>query len=217
MNFRILGAILKKDCVGLLPLVALTALLFLADAFILRLELLPLWSLWGTAVLLVTFVVLIISVFQLDSPASLTEDWLCRPLRKRELIGAKLVLVLATVYLPHAIGTVIADLSLGFPASEVLLDAMLLPDELFLIFLPVLMFVAIITRTFVQAFGVLFVIFVCVFVVPSPFVRPPGPLDAGIFDELLTSGMIWLASTPAGWRHSRSSCSDSGSCTGAET
>ena len=197
MNFRILGAILKKDLRSLLPLVTLTALLFLGDAFILRLDLLPLWAIWGTAVLLVAFIVLIISVFQLDSPASLTEDWLCRPVRKRELLGAKLVLVLATVYLPHAIGTVIADLSLGFPVSEVLLDAVLLPDELFLYFMPVMMFVAVITRTFVQAFGVLFAIFICVFVVPSPFVRPPGPLDAGIFDELLTSGMIWLALAPA--------------------
>ena len=197
MNFRILGAILKKDVRSLLPLVTLTALLFLADALILRLDLLPLWSTWGTAVLLVAFVVLIVSVFQLDSPASLTEDWLCRPLRKRELLGAKLVLVLAAVYLPHATGTVTADVILGFPVPEVLLDAVLLPDELFLILLPVLMFVAIITRTFVQAFGVLFAIFVCVFVVPSPFVRPPGPLDPGIFDELLTSGMIWLALAPA--------------------
>ena len=41
-------------------------------------------------VILVALVVLILSVFQLDSPASLTDDWLCRPVRKRELIAAKL-------------------------------------------------------------------------------------------------------------------------------
>ncbi|HYJ39638.1 MAG TPA: alpha/beta hydrolase [Steroidobacteraceae bacterium] len=197
MNLSILGAILKKDVRSLLPLIALIALLFLADALILRLDLLPLWEIWGTMVLLMAFVVLIISVFQLDSAASLTEDWLCRPLRKRELLGAKVLLVLAVAYLPHAIGTVIADVSLGYPVSEVLLDAVLLPDELFLIFMPVMMFVAIITRTFVQAFGVLFTIFICVFVVPTPFLRPPGPLDSGIFDELLTSGMIWLGLAPA--------------------
>ncbi|HEU4779745.1 MAG TPA: hypothetical protein VFS58_07660, partial [Steroidobacteraceae bacterium] len=141
MNLKILRAILQKDVLSLLPLVALTALLFLFDALVVRLDLLPLWATWGTVVLLVAFVVLIISVFQLDSPASLTEDWLCRPLRKRELLCAKLVLVLATIYLPHAIGTIIADVSLGFSVSEVLLDAVLLPDELFLYLMPVLMFV----------------------------------------------------------------------------
>jgi pimeloyl-ACP methyl ester carboxylesterase len=197
MNLLIAGAVLKKDVLSLLPLVALTALLFLGDAFILRLDLLPLWSIWGTVALLVAFIVLIISVFQLDSPASLTEDWLCRPVRKRELLGAKIALVLATVYLPHAIGTVIVDVSLGFSMPEVLLDAVVLPDGMFLMLMPIMMFVAIITRTFVQAFGVLFAIFICVFVIPTPFVRPPGPLDLGIFDELLTSGMVWLAIAPA--------------------
>ncbi|HEU4778867.1 MAG TPA: alpha/beta hydrolase, partial [Steroidobacteraceae bacterium] len=45
--------------------------------------------------------------------------------------------------------------------------------------------------------GVLFAIFTCVFVIPTPFVREPGPLDLGIYDELLTSGMVWLALAPA--------------------
>ena len=197
MNLQILGAILKKDLRSLLPLLTLTALLFLFDAIVVRLDLLPLWSTWGNPVLLVAFVVVIFSVFQLDSPASLTEDWLCRPLRKRELLGAKVVLVLAVIYLPHAIGTVIADVSRGFPAPEVLLDSVLLPDDLFLFLMPLLMFIAIITRTFVQAFGVLFAIFVCVFVIPTPFVRPPDPLDLAIYEELVTSGMIWLSTLPA--------------------
>ena len=84
MNFGILGAILRKDVLSLLPLVSLIALLFLADGFIVRLDLLPVWSEFNTAVVLATVAVLVLSVFQLDSPASLTDDWLCRPLRKRE-------------------------------------------------------------------------------------------------------------------------------------
>jgi len=196
VNFALLRAILVKDVRCLLPLVLFTALLFLADALIVRLELLPLWSTWGAAVLLVAFIVMIFAVFQLDSPASFTEDWLCRPLRKRELLGAKIALVLLTVYVPHAIGTLIADLSLGFPVSEVLLDALLLPDELFLLLLPVMMLVAIITRTFVQAFGVLIAIFIAVAVLPTPFIRDPEPHTLGL-DELLQAGMVWLATAPA--------------------
>ena len=70
---------------------------------------------------------------------------------------------------------------------------MLLQDEVSLFVLPILLFTAIVTRTFVQGFGVLFAIFICVFVIPTPFVRPPGPLSPGIRDELLYSGMQWLA------------------------
>jgi pimeloyl-ACP methyl ester carboxylesterase len=197
VNLRILRAILEKDVLSLLPLVAFTALLFLGDALIVRLDLLPLWSEYGPAVLLVAFVVLIISVFQLDSAASLGDDWLCRPVRKRELLGSKILLVLAAIYLPRAIGTFIADLWLGSSASESFLDALLLPNNLFLFILPILMLVAIITRTFVQGFGVLLAILICVFGIPTPFVRPPGPLDIGIHDTLLTSGMAWLATAPA--------------------
>jgi pimeloyl-ACP methyl ester carboxylesterase len=197
VNFRILRAVLEKDVRSLLPLVALTALLFLGDAVIVRLDLLPLWSMWGTAVLLVAFAVLIISVFQLDSPAGPTDDWLCRPVRKRELLGAKLLLILSAVYLPHAVGAFIADVRLGYSWPESSLDSVLLPDKLFIFLLPLLMFVAIVTRTFVQAFGVLFAIFLCVFALPTPFVRAPGPLDLGINDALPGSGMLWLATVPA--------------------
>ena len=77
--------------------------------------------------------------------------------------------------------------------AEAFLDAVLLQDKVILFLLPILLFTAIITRTFVQGFGVLFAIFICVFVIPTPFVRPPGPLSPGIRDELFFSGMQWLA------------------------
>jgi pimeloyl-ACP methyl ester carboxylesterase len=148
-------------------------------------------------VILAALAVLLLSVFQLDSPASLTEDWLCRPVGRRELIAAKLVLVLAVVYLPRAIGTFIADVGLGFPLAEAMLDAVLLQDKLSLFLVPTLLFTAIVTPTLVQGFGVLFAIFIGVFVIPTPFVRPPGPLTPGLRDALLTSGIQWVSITPA--------------------
>ena len=81
----------------------------------------------------------------------------------------------AAVYLPRALGTFAADLGSGFPLAESFLDAMLLQDELIVFVLPILLFIAIVTRTLVQGFGVLFGILICVFVIPTPFVRPPGP------------------------------------------
>jgi non-heme chloroperoxidase len=197
MNVQILSAVLKKDVRSLLPLVALIALLFLADALIVRLDLLPVWSEFHTSVTMAALAVLILSVFQQDSPASLNDDWLCRPVPKRELLAAKFVLVLSAVYLPRAIGTFIADVSLGSPVAEAFLDAVLLQDQVILFLLPILLFAAIITRTLVQGFGVLFAIFIGVIVVPTPFVRPPGPLTPGIREQLFFTGMQWLGTTPA--------------------
>ena len=150
MNFRVLGAILKKDALSLAPIVALIALFFLADSLIERLDLVPDWASYSVPMILMALVVLAMSVFQLDSPASLTDDWLCRPVGKRELISAKLLLVLAVVYLPRAIGALIADLSLGYSVGEAILDAVLLQDKLTLFELPIILFGAIVTRTFVQ-------------------------------------------------------------------
>ena len=197
MNFRIVGAILKKDVLSLGPIVTLVALLFLADPIIVRLDLLPVWTSYNVPVILVALVVLILPVFHLDSAASLTDDWLCRPVPARELVAAKLLLVLSAVYLPRAIGAFAADLSLGFPFVEALLDAVLLRDKLSLALLPIFLFTAVVTRSFVQGFGVLFAIFVCVFVVPTPFLRPLGPLEPGIREDLVRTGMEWLGSTPA--------------------
>ena len=197
MNFAILASIFKKDVLSLAPIVALTAVLFLGDAVIERLDLLSVWPMYRTPVLLAALALLLISIFQLDSPASLTDDWLCRPIRKRELLAAKLLLALFAIYLPRAVGIFFADLSLGFPLAECFLDAVLLQDITLLFPLPILLFIAIITRTLVQGFGVLFAIFIGVFVLPTPFVRPPGPLTPGIRDALLFSGIQWLAATPA--------------------
>ena len=197
MNFRILRAVLKKDTLSLAPIVALTALFFLADPLIERLQLVPEWSMYSVAIVLVAIVVLVMSVFQLDSPASLTDDWLCRPVGKRELIGAKLLLVLCVVYLPRAIGTFIANIILDHSVAEAFLDALLLQDKATLFELPIILFSAIVTRTFVQGFGALFAICICVFVLPTPFVRPSGPLSPGINYELFFSGLQWLSMTPA--------------------
>jgi non-heme chloroperoxidase len=197
VNFKLIGAILRKDVSSLAPLVALTALLFLADPIIVRLDLLPAWTLYNLPVVLVALVVLIMPVIQLDSAASLTDDWLCRPVPARELVVAKLALLVSAVYLPRAIGTFGADLSLGLPLSEALLDAVLLQDKPALLLVPIFLLTAVVTRTFVQGFGVLFAIFVCVFVIPTPFVRPPGPLEPGIREYLSNAGLEWLGSTPA--------------------
>ena len=197
MNFELIGAIVRKDATSLAPIVALTALLFLADPIIVRLDLLPVWTSYSMPVVLVALIVLILPLVQLDSAASLTDDWLCRPVPARELVVAKLALLVSAVYLPRAIGTFVADLFLGLPLAEAFLEAVLLRDKPALFMVPLFLLIAIVTRTFVQGFGALFAILVCVFVLPTPFVRPPGPLEPGIREALPHAGLEWLGSTPA--------------------
>ena len=197
MSPRILGAILRKDVLSLYPLVLLTTLLFAGDVFIVSLDLVPLWHMFRQLLLLFACTILIFSVFQLDAPVSLVDDWLCRPVPRKELLTAKLVLIFSVVYLSRAVATFLVDLGLGRPVIESLLDAVLLRDQLLLIVLPILLITAVVTRTLVQGIGVLLAIFVCVFMIPTPFLRPHGPLEPGIREALLDSGFNWLATTPA--------------------
>jgi pimeloyl-ACP methyl ester carboxylesterase len=197
MNLKIMGAILKKDVLSLYPLVLLTTLLFAGDVFLVRLELLPVWDSFRVAVLMLAAVMIILGVFQLDAPVSLVDDWLCRPVPKRELLTAKLVLVFAAIYLSRVVATVVADLVLGRTLAESLLDAVLLQDRLLWLMLPILLLTAVVTHTIIQGIGVLIAILVCVFVIPTPIVQRPDPLHAAIGEALSVSGMDWLATAPA--------------------
>ena len=131
VNLRIVGAILKKDVLSLGPIVALIALLFLADALIVRLDLLPAWT----------------AVQHAGDPGGAGRaDPVGVPTRfgrqpdRRLAVPAgagsascsprNWLLVLSAVYLPRAIGTFAADLSLGFSVTEAFLDAVLLQDKL---------------------------------------------------------------------------------------
>lgn len=196
MKYRILAAILEKDLLSLLPLVLGVAALFMGDVFLMQFDLIALWPAYRTAILPLAATVLILAVIQLDAPASLVDDWLCRPVPRTELLGAKLVLLFSVFYLSRVVATFAGDLMVGRSLGESLQEALLPQDEFFLMLLPILLMIAVVTQTLVQGFGVLFALFVCVFVIPSPFVRDPGPLDPGIGDGMYESGMGWLALGP---------------------
>ncbi len=196
-QFRIAGAILRKDVLILYPLVLLCILLLAGDVIITRLELLPLWISLRQPLVGLSVMALIFSVFQNDSPVGLTDDWLCRPVPRRELLAAKLLLVLAVLYLSRAIATFGVDLALGLPLVEALQDALLLQDPYILLPLPVVLIIAMVTRNLVQGIGTLIGLFICVFVIPTPLTSEPGPLDPGIGDALEAAGLGWIMLTPA--------------------
>jgi hypothetical protein len=204
MNLRIVGAILKKDVRCLYPMILMVALLFAGDLLLMRLELVPTWTaMFRTAVLLLAGTALILAVFQLDPPDSQTHDWLCRPVPRAELLTAKLLLLFAVLRLSQVIATLVIEPMLGSSMAETLQRALLLYDSngtpLFthvVAVLPLLLITALVTRTLLQGIGVVLGLFICAFVIPTPFVTAPGPLQPAIGEALFGVGLGWFTTVP---------------------
>jgi pimeloyl-ACP methyl ester carboxylesterase len=195
MSIRIVRAILAKDLRSLSTMAIVTALLFAADVIILRWHLVPLWGAFRNALFMLVDAVVIFAVFQLDSAVSQVDDWLCRPVPPRALVSAKLVFLFLVSYVPAALATFFVDLALGAPFKECVLDALLLKESLISLAAPIVLITALVTRTLVQGIAVVIALFVCVFVIPSPFVTAPEPTNLHM-GEALFNGMDWLVMTP---------------------
>jgi len=197
MNLRIVGAILKKDVRSLYPLVLIATVLFAGDVILMRLDVITVWPAFRTPVLILSGIVLVLAVFQLDSAASLVDDWLCRPVPRAELLVAKLVLLFVVLRLSQIVATLIIQPLLGASVAETVQRALLGLDPDAVALLPLLMFTALVTRTLVQGFGVLLALFICAFAIPTPFVTAPGPLQPGIGTALIPAGLNWLSYLPS--------------------
>jgi hypothetical protein len=204
VNLHIVAAILKKDVRSLYPLILIATLLFAGDVLLMRLGLEVAWGPFRTPVLLLAATVLVLAVFQLDPPASQVDDWLCRPVPRAEWLAAKLVLLFAVLRLSQVIATLVIELTLGTSVAETLQRALLLHDSNMAAFfsiavciLPILLITALVTRTLLQGIGVLLGLFICAFVIPTPFVTSPGPLQPAIGEALFGVGMGWLATIPS--------------------
>jgi non-heme chloroperoxidase len=203
MNLRIVAAILKKDVRSLYPLILIVTLLFAGDVLLMRLELVPAWTALRAPLLLLSGTVLILSVFQLDPPASQVDDWLCRPVPRVEFLLAKMLLLFVVLRLSQVIATLVIEPMLGASVGETLQRALLFHDSnatvLFtyaVALLPLPLITALVTRTLLQGIGVLLGLFICAFVIPTPFVTAPGPLRPAIGEALFGVGLGWLSTIP---------------------
>ena len=196
-NFAIVGAVIRKDFLSVFALVLLAALVQVLDVLVLRLDILPQIAMYVPFVWFFATTLVIFGVFQLDAPASLVDDWLCRPVPKRALLLGKLTLLFAVLYVPRALATFAADLSLGYTFAESLQEALLVQMNYQLIGLPLIMIAAIVTANTIQGLGTLLALAILIFVVPAPFVVQPGPLDPGVADALSFNGMVWMGFAPA--------------------
>jgi ABC-type transport system involved in multi-copper enzyme maturation permease subunit len=136
--------------------------------------------------------VLIATVVHEDSVVGMRQDWLVRPIRRCDLLAAKLLFLLLAVQVPMLLAGVIGGLANGFPLWLSFSEA-LSQNVYFLIgfTLPVFAFVSI-TRSTSEALGVAFVIVVGSIVGLNVLMLPVSGSSLG---PTSSTGLAWIPLT----------------------
>lgn len=197
MNNRIntIRSICKKDLIGLTPLVLLVIALMAVETLITKMDLDvqgEMWFLltWGLTYLTSAAVgLLIIAVFQQDTPASLSHDWLIRPIAKHDLFLAKIVFLLLAAALPLILLRLLMSMLSGHSFMESILEASVFKTPVAMIGIVVFIMIGIISRTVLQALGMVVGLLLFLAVVTMiPIVTVPHP------DKINFTGFQWLIS-----------------------
>jgi hypothetical protein len=192
--------ILRKDLVLLWPLVALSALaqfalvamMFVADRSPEAQYLLLMARLFVIVVFLAITLTIALGVHQEPIPGT-RQDWLVRPLRRPELLLAKLLFILAAVHLPMLLGDLVQATAHGFSLGQAAAAA--LGRNLFVfvtLSLPAFAFAAI-TRTttqFIAAGVVYFIATTAATFLLSAVARIGGQEQAT--NPLFWTGVAWI-------------------------
>ncbi|HZF27567.1 MAG TPA: hypothetical protein VE907_00475 [Gammaproteobacteria bacterium] len=137
--------------------------------------------------------VLITAAVQLDLLPGVSQDWLVRPISRRDLLCAKLLFVLAAAHAPMLLADLAHGTAAGFGLRDSLAAALSRNAQVLLFFsLPVLA-IAAMTRTLVQVVAGMLAIWLTVTVAIIAGVLVRG----GIAPPFAGSGMQWM--TPAFW------------------
>lgn len=191
----ITAAILRKDILSLLPLLVLTVLVNVLDVLVGRLDVLSNLRLLMPYAWFFSTAILVFSVFQLDPPVSLTDDWLCRPVPRGSLLLAKLALLVAVLYVSRVLTTLGVDLYLGYSLAESLPEALLPQMPYAVLLLPVIMMAAIVTGSVIQGIGALLGLFILLWAISEPINSTAGPLRPNNAEAMVDNGMMWMLLT----------------------
>ena len=201
MAWRIFG----KDLILLWPVVALSAIaqfgldamMFAADHSPDSQYLLLMARLSVVVVFVVIALAIALAVHQDPIPGT-TQDWLVRPIRRRDLLAAKVLFVLVAVHLPMLVGDLAEAMLQGLPPEQALAAA--LSRNLFVlatISLPAFGFAAM-TRNTGQFVGVGVAYFVAITAATfmlSALARINGAEQAS--NPLFWTGVAWVQQTAA--------------------
>jgi len=191
--------IFKKDLRLLWPLVVMVAMLQFASAGIsvalgnfgdprqlmLIADVLSGATLLGSAIL-------VISAVHQDTIPGVNQDWLVRPIRRGDLMLAKLLFLLLAVQLPMVIADVMRSLFSGLPAGETMFAVLLRSAVVFLTFDLPIAALATVTANATEAIGTMLAIwlFVVAALIIGSIIRGGAPPFSG-------TGMQWMV--PAYW------------------
>lgn len=198
MKFRFnkILAICKKDFVGLAPLVLLVIGLIVMETLITKVEIDIQGQIWGLLKLSAPYVssgaigLLIIAAFQLDPPSSLDHDWLVRPIRKQDLFFAKILFLLVATVLPLILIRLMVNLANDYSFVESILEASTFKTPTAMIAIPVFICIGIVSRTVLQALGIVVGLLLFVAMISMiPVLTVPHP------DKINFSGFEWLPSS----------------------
>lgn len=192
--------IFRKDLRQLLPLVAVVTIAQVANA--------ALWFALGhfnepkglvvvaevfSVGIFVAIAALITATVQLDVLPGVSQDWLVRPIRRSDLLCAKLLFVSIVVHIPMLLSDLAHGTAAGFALRDSLMAALSRTFEILLFFsLPVLA-IAAVTRTLVQVAALVVAIWLIVTVAIIAGVVMRG----GAAPPFAATGLQWM--TPAFW------------------
>src|SRR6185295_9467793 len=197
---KMIWHIFKKDLRQLLPLVAVvtiaqvanTALWFALGHFNEPRGLVVVAEVFSVGIF-VAIAALITAAAQLEVMPGVSQDWLVRPIRRSDLLGAKLLFVWVVVHVPMLLADLAHGTAAGFALRESLTAALSRTAEILLFFsLPVLA-IAAVTRTVVQVAALVVAIWLTVTVAIIAGVVARG----GAAPPFAATGLQWM--TPAFW------------------
>lgn len=186
-------AVCKKDIIGLAPIALLVIGLIVMETLITEVDIDIQGQIWNLLKISAPYVssgaigLLIIAAFQLDPPSSLDHDWLIRPIRKLDLFFAKILFLLFVTALPLILIRFLVNLLNNYSFMESILEASTFKTPTAMLAIPVFICIGIISRTVLQALGVVVGILLF-FALTSmiPVLATPHP------DRINFNGFEWL-------------------------
>ena len=197
-------AMIKKDLLGLLPLILLAAAVFVLQPVIASLDAI---ALSGEAEFLVAVQsnfywvsyfmasVLMISVLQQDPASSLNHDWLTRPVPRIDWVLAKLLFMLLTIVIPVVFGRFIIFLTQDHGVLQALALAAAVEKLPAVLVVPLLFAAGLLTSSLRRTIVLLMLVFF-VFLLPAWSVTRPLLEWIGIELGTEFDSMMWLQAVP---------------------
>ncbi|HUL80677.1 MAG TPA: alpha/beta fold hydrolase, partial [Gammaproteobacteria bacterium] len=136
---------------------------------------------------------LIVSAIQQDTVVSVSHDWLTKPISRLDVVLAKAAFIALTVLVPIALTRAAVYAAQGYSADEAFLTALALDPIWFLLALPLVIAVAVVTPTLLQAIAGLVGLFVLIFLVPTFLTWLGVPM---IDESIAVAGLMWIVLLP---------------------